>query len=565
MAENSFGANIIEILTAGMYQDSKVIYREYIQNACDQIDKAEQWGILNPRNTDSKYPDLGQGVVNIWLKPEERYIAIEDNATGIKADDFQRTLLTIADSDKIMGEDKGFRGIGRLCGLAYCKHLIFTSRWSGEDVVSIMSCDAQKMREMINETNTKVKRHSADDVINAITTFNTRSANSSDPEHFFKVELININEENEELFGGIDEDNIEQLSNYLSFVAPVPYNKNFIYRKEIYDHAKSLNVRIDEYDIRINGKQIFKEYKTKLKVGNVQDEVFGVQFHDFFADDGSLLGWMWFGKMLFKAAIKEEEISRGLRLRKENIQIGHDGTLRDMFTREASRRGNNYFIGEIFVTSRELIPNSQRSYFNENPTRIEFEHKMKDYFNNTLYHIYYEGSRASSRTKKIKDYNEKVVKFDKKVLEGDFITPEELEREEYELKKAEQLAEKAQKDLEKQRSNNRSILTNEIISRRADVIPTIVKSSTDSIKNEKKDSSAGHRNDVANQHNKKDFLVDKIFPQANEDERKLLFETLDKILVIIRNSTDKKTSEEIVSMIREELKNIINKVREESR
>lgn len=34
-----FGANILENLTTGMYKDSKVIYREYIQNACDQIDR----------------------------------------------------------------------------------------------------------------------------------------------------------------------------------------------------------------------------------------------------------------------------------------------------------------------------------------------------------------------------------------------------------------------------------------------------------------------------------------------------------------------------------------------
>ncbi|WP_052487461.1 hypothetical protein [Gordoniibacillus kamchatkensis] len=108
MAEYAFGANIIENLTTGMYQDSKVIYREYIQNACDQIDKAEQLGILQPRNPNSKYPDLGQGVVNIWIKPEERYIVIEDNATGIKAEEFQRTLGNIAIPTKSWGKIKVF-------------------------------------------------------------------------------------------------------------------------------------------------------------------------------------------------------------------------------------------------------------------------------------------------------------------------------------------------------------------------------------------------------------------------------------------------------------------------
>lgn len=34
------GKNILDNLTTGMYKDSRVIYREYVQNACDQIDKA---------------------------------------------------------------------------------------------------------------------------------------------------------------------------------------------------------------------------------------------------------------------------------------------------------------------------------------------------------------------------------------------------------------------------------------------------------------------------------------------------------------------------------------------
>lgn len=40
------GKNILDNLTTGMYADSKVIYREYIQNACDQIDLAIKLGIL---------------------------------------------------------------------------------------------------------------------------------------------------------------------------------------------------------------------------------------------------------------------------------------------------------------------------------------------------------------------------------------------------------------------------------------------------------------------------------------------------------------------------------------
>jgi molecular chaperone HtpG len=132
MVDYVFGANILENLTTGMYQDSKVVFREYIQNACDQIDKAIREGLLAP----------GEGTIDIWLDRIKRSINIQDNATGIPAADFRRILGNIADSDKTIGEDKGFRGIGRLCGLAYCKELVFASSCKGEDVVSFMICDA---------------------------------------------------------------------------------------------------------------------------------------------------------------------------------------------------------------------------------------------------------------------------------------------------------------------------------------------------------------------------------------------------------------------------------------
>jgi len=562
MAEYVFGANILENLTTGMYQDSKIIYREYIQNSCDQIDKAEQLGILRPRDPNKprdpsgKCPDLGEGVINIQLYPDKRYIIIEDNATGIKADDFQRILGNIADSDKVMGQDKGFRGIGRLCGLAYCKQLVFTSRWAGEDVISIMTCNALKMREMINEANTNVQKHSALDVLNAMARFDIRSATNSDPAHFFKVELIDINEENEELFGGRNEDSIQQLTDYLSFVAPVPYQADFWYRTDIYEYAKSMNIKIDEYDIKINGESIHKKYKTRLKTGNGQDEVYGVKFREFRSNDNSLLAWMWFGETNFIAAIKEEEISRGLRLRKENIQIGEDDTLRGLFTRD--RRGNSYFIGEVFAVSPELIPNSQRSYFNENQIRIYFEHELKDYFNNSLHNIYQDGSDINAAIKAINLYTEEAVKFENKAAEGGFWSPEEHEREKANLETKKQKADKGRKTLAKKEENGRSFMSFQITKRRIDEVvsnpqnlePQVkpaTKASIDKVENETVQAPSPYRR-------KNGFPVDRMFPNLNKGERKLLADKLEQVFTIIEDVADKKTSANIIKRIKEELK-----------
>ena len=42
MAETIIGKNVLESLTRSMYADSRCVYREYIQNAADQIDAAKQ-------------------------------------------------------------------------------------------------------------------------------------------------------------------------------------------------------------------------------------------------------------------------------------------------------------------------------------------------------------------------------------------------------------------------------------------------------------------------------------------------------------------------------------------
>lgn len=430
MKDYVFGANILENLTTGMYQDSKVIYREYIQNACDQIDKAMQEGLLKP----------GEGNIKIWLDRDQRTIIIEDNATGIPAASFQQTLGNIAESDKRIGEDKGFRGIGRLCGLAYCKELVFMSSAKGEDIVSIMVCDAKKMRGLIDE-NSRGKKHTANDVLNAINHFDQKKTNDTNS-HFFRIELLDINLENTDLL------DFHQVKDYLSFVAPVPYQSSFYYRTEVYKHAQELGVRIDEYKITLDGETIFKKYSTILKdssTGAKYDDIFDVHFHDFYKN-GELFAWMWVGISKFQRAIPKINQMRGLRLRKENIQIGGEDALQKLFKED---RGNSYFVGEVYAVNKDLIPNSQRDYFNENPARADFERELRRYFNEELQKIYYSGSAINSSYKKIDTYEKIESQFKEKDKAGIFVDKDHRERELTAVLESKKEAENAQKRIDK--------------------------------------------------------------------------------------------------------------------
>jgi len=424
--ESTFMANVLESLTTGMYHDSKVIYREYIQNACDSIDIAVSNGILK---------SIKDGVIEIWIDIPNRTITVDDNGAGIPVSGFTEMLTTIGGSQKQFDVHKGFRGMGRLCGLGYCTTLLFKSSAKGEDVESVLECDAVTMRKMINDHNAHKNDYTAIEVLEATTRIFSHSIDSVDS-HYFRVELIGISLSNKDL---LDK---KQVIDYLTFVAPVPYRNTFTPRQSIYSEARKLGVTIDEYSIRFEGEPIYKDYKPTVITSKGDDTITNVEFNAFRDDTGKLIAWLWFGITKFQAVLKKECKERGIRLRKENIQIGDEDALQKLFKED---RGQHYFIGEIFAVDRDLIPNSQRSYFNENDARTEFERLLKQYFNVTLSKIYKDGSKVGSAIADINKANKLADQIAQNQSKG--IEIDQKLKEQYE--NAQQKADQKKKDLTK--------------------------------------------------------------------------------------------------------------------
>ncbi len=113
--EISIGKFTLESLTTGMYNEPETCYREYIQNAVDSIDDAVEKGIIS----------MDECRIEIIVDEDRQSISIKDNGCGIMQNSVKRTLLDIGNSTKIHSVNRGFRGIGRLGGLSYCKKLSF--------------------------------------------------------------------------------------------------------------------------------------------------------------------------------------------------------------------------------------------------------------------------------------------------------------------------------------------------------------------------------------------------------------------------------------------------------
>lgn len=421
------GKDVIESLTLGMYEDSRFIYREYIQNAADQIDIAVEQGILNSKN---------DGYIEIDIDKAGRSITIYDNATGIKVDKVQPVLKNIAQGIKDRTKHKGFRGIGRLGGLAYCDKLIFETSYYGEDKKSILTWDAKKLKEIINN---REKKEEATTVIDEITTIQTKKADIK--ERYFKVTLLNVS--NNILLNKSD------IIDYLSMVAPVLYNKGFIFQKLIYDKANEFNFSIDEYLVYVNNNQIFKSYTSSIYEGEKNnkkriDEIHQLEFFEFKNTKNEFIYWGWFSISSFTKQIPKINLARGIRLRKGNIQIGMDNCLVKLFKEP---RGLYYFFGEVYVASPKLIPNARRDYFLENKTLDNFEKELIIVFNN-LHKLYHFSSSIRSTKKKV----DKLIEFQKQYerkIENGFTNDEEREKYEEKYETIRDSAENAQHQLNK--------------------------------------------------------------------------------------------------------------------
>lgn len=265
------GKYVLENLTVGMYNEPLCVYREYIQNSADAIDKATATNMLP--SADAK--------VYILIDKEKRQITFEDNGTGVERARIVDVLRNIAQSDKVIGKDKGFRGIGRLGGLGYCEELVFETSYQGENTKSVMLWDAKLLKQLVHDRTTK---ESATDVVSQVTVFSDTEEEDT-AKHYFRVVMSGVS--SDELLDA------SAVKEYLQMVAPLPFDGGFIFRSKIREDAQAHGVTLDEYNIFLNQDKLHKGYTTRLykdvngvsrSIGEIKD----VHFFDGYDKQGHL-------------------------------------------------------------------------------------------------------------------------------------------------------------------------------------------------------------------------------------------------------------------------------------
>ncbi|MBZ9571959.1 ATP-binding protein [Patescibacteria group bacterium] len=330
---------IIKALAGGLYPNKFHVIREYIQNAFDAV--------VNWKDTHN-----GSNVI-VKITVKKPSIFIFDNGTGMN-----RVTLNeyrkVGYSRKKIGEAVGFRGIGKLAGISVARKLIVTTSPYGVKEKYALEFDAERMLKEIDDLKKRKQNIPLNTLIEKYT--NISSDVEKADKHYTFIELHGIKQDSKILFDK------NKLKDYISKNTPVPFDPNFVYGKEIEDGIKKL---VDDYNcvnIFVDGDNIYKPYIPNLN--NPRHIVVWEK------NKTKILGYCWYCENKKRGQIKPID-KAGLVYRYKNFAVGdHDLPRRTLW--DTSTHLAFYFIGEIYICDKNMLPTAQRDDFEQTSARSRF-------------------------------------------------------------------------------------------------------------------------------------------------------------------------------------------------
>jgi len=164
--------------------------------------------------------------------------------------------------------------------------------------------------------------------------------------------------------------NVPLMTDYLSQVAPVPFNPDSFRFGERIEAAVSDVQGYRSYRITVNGKRVYKPHAEVITNGrgDVLDAIRDVRIFDVRGPRGASIGKGWYADTSLLAAFPPTVLMRGIRVRHGNIGVGDEYFLADCYT---ERRFATWHIGEIHLDS-SITPNARRDGFEHCPACESF-------------------------------------------------------------------------------------------------------------------------------------------------------------------------------------------------
>ncbi|MCL4856989.1 MAG: ATP-binding protein, partial [Flavobacteriales bacterium] len=354
LSKFDIGAEIISIITKGMYPDPKDALREYIQNGVDAHAK------------------------KMSVKVRQESIVVEDDGIGMDFDTL-RKAIRIGISDKSPTKNVGFMGIGIYSSFHLCDKLTIFSRGS-KDIPNKLEMDFGKMKLILEKQKDKRLKGEiqSEELIDLQTILEDCISLSNDgeldknsfPAKGTRVELSKIEPE---FYTALS--NFDEVSDYLRNVIPLKFNeKEFKYAKQIEDEIsricseKNQKFELVSLTLQVNSK-IEELYRPYRNMDFSKDSIpLEPIFHNIESGD-VFFGVAW-GCLNSQRKKLDNKNLRGFILKKQGFSIGNRESLIKFFP-----RGNTFFdrySGEVIIVNPKLLPNASRNDIEYSPLRSVF-------------------------------------------------------------------------------------------------------------------------------------------------------------------------------------------------
>lgn len=368
--KSRFGVGTLGLALGKLYTDPLVIYREYIQNACDGLELAIKEKLITPN----------EAVISIQIGNNE--ISIKDRGIGVKVSEIGPRLVDPGNSVKYKDNLIGQYGIGRLIAAQYCEKIVFETTYYNENQKTILTWNTDEAFKLIDSREFEDGTEVIDRVTNCV--FEPEESK----EHYFRVKLCGLKHRIDKLV------DFQAVKEYVSLIAPVDYTMEF---KEGYlfpalednPEYKELYEKERLYKVIINGEDIRKPYS--FDIPNKETSLIRPLFMKIEDPDDGLLGWGWYA--LNDKIIQMNSVPfRGIRFRKLNTAVG-DSNVMANYMKNVSV---NYFVGEMFLTHEKIQPTGSRDGFVDSEQKADFDVAMAEKAE-MMYSLYDNASHMGSQ------------------------------------------------------------------------------------------------------------------------------------------------------------------------
>jgi len=396
------GKDLLETITSALYENPIVLFREYVQNSVDAYKKATK---------EEQKPQVEDFHVSINIEETEKKIVIKDNGYGIGSyEEFTKRMVEFANSDKSdRSQYIGFRGIGRLSAMPFCKTLIFENKAEGSNKIDVCKWEGSKYRDLLNSEATDIQTF--EDIVKSVADIHQEEADDRLlSEHYFKVIIVEYVAEVDDVIKNV------KFEQKLRQMLPLKYSEEFPESAKIMEKYKEFmeeDLNDFSYSVKLNGNELRKNYTSKyvLESDILFWEIRGKSGPT--KRPGERIGILWF---TFNKKIMSNlnDTDYGILVRSKNMLMGDNDTFADLCVNSKeyvttysqltqALRGT---YGELLINSPNLRDNARREWFKTDEHSYYLKNIIIDFmkrFNNYR-------NRASKYFNNVGQENKKLLK-----------------------------------------------------------------------------------------------------------------------------------------------------------